>query len=136
MGRTKGSKNLKTLQKEAQESRYTDVAVIDGISVPGNLPRTTQEKMVKQVKTMEALNMPAITVVADKHDEFLIDGAMLKRWLQGVKANYKETKSSDEKYLQLVNEILLYLKRIEEKHATKETSNIEARNNTATVRPD
>lgn len=113
MGRKPGSKNLKTLEKEAN-AKIVEVVVEEPI------------KMVREVK------------------EFNVDGAMLKRWLQGVKADYKENKIADEKYLNLINEILDYLKRMENKetykykddvsisHATKETSNIEARNDTTT----
>ena len=97
MSRTKGSKNLKTLEKEA---------------------KANMKEVEKPIKTEGAFTLPVIPIIIDKREEFLVDGAMLKRWLQGVKADYKENKIADEKYLNLINELIDYIKRMEHRGNT------------------
>lgn len=102
ISRTKGSKNKSTLARERDvESKPTPVVPVAPVVQP-------------------------VTKIVHRSDaEFLIG------WLEGVRKEYKEDKKSHEEALNIINEILKYIKRHRPIDETKESSNAATGNDVA-----
>lgn len=123
MGRTKGSKNKATIEREMREATQkvelemkskSTQSPYETMDIPVLVKSDSNPTTAKEANTSAPVQATVITV-EKKLDFIPVDGEMLRRWLTEVKKVYIDEKTSREA-IHLCQEIIDYIGRMEKKY--------------------
>jgi hypothetical protein len=122
MGRTKGSKNKATIEKEMREATQkveTEMASKNTLATYETVDIPIFVNVSENLSPTEAstgIPVQATVITVEKKLDFIpVDGEMLRRWLTEIKKVYTDEKTSREA-IHLCQEIIDYIGRMEKKY--------------------